>query len=266
MSQPAAFITGGSSGIGLELARLLAARGHGLALFARNRNKLESVSDVLREEYSQAEIAVFPVDVGDRAACEDAVAQAIARFGAPGWAIANAGIAEPGLFLDQPAQAHEAHMRTNYLGALYFARAATPHLRQTAGRLVFVASGAALFGIYGYGAYAPSKFAMRGLAEVLRVELAPSGVSVTIAYPPDVDTPMLAAEAEARPPATRMIAAGGGVWQARDVAQVILRRAAAGKFTAAPGLQMKALLALHSAAGPLLRTWQGWVVRRAGPR
>ena len=57
------------------------------------------------------------------------------------------------------------------------------------GQLVLVASAAALIGLYGYSSYAPSKFAVRGLAEALRSELAPEGIGVSVVYPPDTDTP-----------------------------------------------------------------------------
>ncbi|MDF0600028.1 SDR family oxidoreductase [Psychromarinibacter sp. C21-152] len=252
-----AFITGGSSGIGLELARQLAARGHPVAVFARDPGRLRRAVEILPE------LSTYECDVGDAPAVEAAVGRAIAELGPPGWAIANAGVAEPGLFLEQPAVTHETHMRVNYMGALHFARACAPAMPDGA-RLVFVSSGAAFFGIYGYGAYAPSKFALRGLAEVLRVELAPRGISVTLAYPPDTETPMLAAEARTKSEATRKITAGGGVWQPADVARLILKRAERGRFAVAPGAQMTALLWLHSLLAPALRRWQAGIVRRSG--
>ncbi|MDJ0628260.1 MAG: SDR family oxidoreductase [Rhodobacter sp.] len=258
-----AFITGGSSGIGLELARQLAGRGHPVAIFARDANRLDAAAKVLERESPGVRIATFAVDVGNRDACRAAVERAIADLGPPGWAIANAGIAQPGAFLDQDLDLHLDHMRVNYLGALHFAKGCVPAM-QAGSKLVFVASGAAFFGIYGYGAYAPSKFAMRGLAEVLRVELAPRGVGVTLAYPPDTDTAMLAFEERFKPEATKEITKGGGLWKPADVARLILRRADRGRFAAAPGFQMQALLMLHSLLAPALRAWQGWVVRRKG--
>jgi 3-dehydrosphinganine reductase len=254
-----AFITGGSSGIGLALARQLAARGHGIALMARDQGKLYTAMRALKAEFRHIQVTTYACDVGKRAEIERAVAAAVLDHGPPAWAIANAGIAAPGLFRDQPLDSFEDQMRTNYMGALYFAKAASGQMTQ--GKLVFVSSGAAFFGIYGYAAYAPTKFAMRGLAEVLRVELAPE-ISVTLAYPPDTDTPQLAAESRTKPAATKAITAGGGMWQPEAVAGLILKRAARGKFIAAPGLQMQALAALHSLLGPALRAWQIRVARK----
>ena len=260
----AAFVTGGSSGIGLDLAKGLAAKGHPVALIARDADRLARASEEIKAAHPDAVTAAFSADVGDRESIFSAVAAATGKLGPPSWAIANAGIAEPGYFLDQNCEAFEEHMRINYLGALYFAKAVAPSMSQTGGQLIFVASGTAIFGIAGYAAYAPSKFAMRGLAEALRVELAPNGISVTLAYPPDTDTPMLKREGQTRPPVTKRIAAAGGVWPPEDIAALILRRAARGKFAAAPGIRMQALLYLHSLIAPILRYWQSWAIRRMG--
>ncbi|MCP3971416.1 MAG: SDR family oxidoreductase [Rhodobacteraceae bacterium] len=257
-----AFITGGSSGIGLALAAELAGRGHPVALFARDAARLQDAVRELRADHPDVIVTAYPLDVSDRAAVDLAVARAIADHGAPGWAIANAGIAEPGNFLDQDITRFEAQMQVNYMGALYFAKAVAPAMAELGGRLVFVASGAAFFGIHGYAAYAPTKFALRGLAEVLRVELKPHRISVALAYPPDTDTAQLAHEQQFKPAATRAITAGGGLWQPQDVASLIVRRAARGRFAVAPGFQMQALLSLHSLLAPLLRRWQDGLVRK----
>jgi 3-dehydrosphinganine reductase len=258
-----AFVTGGSSGIGLELARQLARRGMPVALLSRDTKKLSNALHAIRRDVPDADIRLYPVDVSNRAACLDAVQQATRDLGAPEWAVVCAGIAEPGEFLTQSLDAFEAQMSVNYMGALYFAHAAARAMTG-GGKLVFISSGAAFFGIYGYSAYSPTKFAMRGLAEVLRVELAPRNIAVTLAYPPDTDTPMLATENRLKPEITRKISDSGGLWSAADVARAILRGADKERFAVAPGFQMTALLWLHSLLAPALRLWQGRIVKRSG--
>lgn len=261
----AAFITGGSSGIGLALARRLAARGHPIALFARDTGKLEAAALELRLAHPDLPVATYAVDVSEVDAATGAFRRAVDELGAPEWAIACAGIAEPGLFLDQPLRTMLDQMETNFGGSLAFARAVAPAMAaQGSGHLVFVSSGAAFAGIFGYAGYGASKFAVRGLAETLRVELSGKGVVVTLACPPDTDTPQLAYEAARKPLATRAITASGGVWSADAVARAILQGADSGRFLVTPGWQMTALGYLHSLIAPGFRLWQRRIARKHG--
>ena len=76
-----------------------------------------------------------------------------------------------------------------------------------------ISSGAALVGVYGYSAYSPSKYAVRGLAEVLRGEFKPDSVNVSIVYPPDTDTPQLAQENKTNPAETFAISGNAQMWK-----------------------------------------------------
>jgi 3-dehydrosphinganine reductase len=129
---------------------------------------------------------------------------------------------------------------------------------------VMISSGAALLGIYGYTAYAPSKFAVRGFAEALRSELAPDGIAVSVVYPPDTDTPQFREEVRLRPEPTSRVAGTAGVLSADRVAEAILRGIRRGRFAIAPGLEMSALAVLHSVIGPMLhRFWFDPQIARA---
>jgi len=262
-----AIVTGGSSGIGLAAATRLARRGHPVVLIARRAEPLAEAAATIRRSVPGARVATHALDVRDAAALADAVEATVRALGPIAWLVAAAGIAEPGLFVEQPLDSHRAQLEINYLGTLHAVRAVVPSMRAAAGgHVVLVSSGAGLFGIYGYSAYAPSKFAVRGLAEVLRVELAEHGIAVTLACPPDTDTPQLAAETAARPAATAAIAAGGGVWSADAVAEAILAAATRGRFLVAPGLTLGILARLHSLIGPLLRFHQRRIARSLATR
>ncbi len=119
--------------------------------------------------------------------------------------------------------------------------------------MVIVSSGAGLVGLFGYTAYAPSKFALRGLAESLRGELKPDGVAVTIVYPPDTDTPQLAEENLTKPRETKALTAAAGLWTADAVARATLDGVRRGRFSVTPGAQLTALAWLHSLIAPVLR-------------
>ncbi len=144
-------------------------------------------------------------------------------------------------------------MAVNFFGSLYSIQAALPTLeRQHQGQIVLISSGAGLIGIYGYTAYAPSKFALRGLAESLRGELKTKGITVSIVYPPDTDTPQLAKENETKPPETKAITQTAATWTALAVAQSILRGIERQQNEITPGLEMTILNRWHSLLRPLL--------------
>jgi len=260
-----AIITGGSSGIGLATARLLAQSGMDVSLIARGEARLAAAKaalDALRRRPAQ-KFAIYPADIGDPDQAERAVGLAIATSGAPDLLVTSAGIARPGYFAELPREAFEEAMRVNYFGTLHAIRAAVPPMRERRrGRIALVSSGAGLFGIFGYSAYAPSKFALRGLAETLRAELRGDGIGVSIIYPPDTDTPQLAEENRMKPRETRRITRHGGLWQPEDVAHALVRGATAGRFTITPGWRIAALHRLAGPLGPLLARYFDYLARR----
>ncbi len=256
--QPHALITGGSSGIGWALALLYLQRGWRVSLLARNPQRLQQAQKNLAESSKQERdnILILPVDVADSDACRVAIDKACEQFGVPQVSIFSAGIAVPGYFTEIDSQVFEDTMRINYFGSLHCAQALVPHLRNAGtGALVFISSGAALFGLFGYSAYSPSKFAVRGLAEVLRAELVGQGIQVSIAFPPDTDTAQYVAENLTKPAETKAITGSAGLWQAEVVARAIAKGIDKGKFSIVIGLELRLLARLQSLLSPLLNWW-----------
>jgi short-subunit dehydrogenase len=183
-------ITGASDGIGAELARQLAQE-HGssvsLVLAARGQSKLEEVAQQCRDH--GATVLVRPTDVGVEADCRSLIADTVAQFGRIDALINNAGMSAHANLADVPDLAwYEQLMRINLWGSAWCTHAALPYLKTSKGRIVAVSSLAGLVGVPGRTAYSATKFAMTGFFEALRVEMAPFGVSVTIAYPGVVAT------------------------------------------------------------------------------
>lgn len=181
-------ITGASEGIGAEMARQWAARGRpALVLAARSVDKLEQVAAECRK--LGAEVLAQRCDVSEPADCKALVDAAVQRFGGIDTLVNNAGMSAHAMFeqVDDLAW-YERLMRINHWGSVWCTQAALPHLKARKGRLVAVSSLAGLVGVPGRTAYSATKFAMTGFFEALRVELAASGVSVTIAYPGVVAT------------------------------------------------------------------------------
>lgn len=183
-------ITGGSDGIGAEMARQLAAsQGADVALVLAARNAL--LLDQVAGQCAAlgAQTLVVPTDVSVRAQCDALVAACVARFGRIDALVNNAGRSAHALFEEVPDLGwYEELMRINLWGSVWCTHAALPHLKRARGSIVAVSSLAGLIGVPGRTAYNASKFAMAGFFEGLRAELKPAGVSVTIAYPGVVAT------------------------------------------------------------------------------
>lgn len=246
-------ITGGSSGIGLALARQAAAAGARVSLVARDPAKLAAARAAIQAA-SAAEVVTAPADVSIEAEVLAALQAAERVHGPVDILVTSAGIARPGYFEEVPVAVFERTMAVNYFGTLYPLKAVVPAMRQRGrGAVVIVASGAALVGLFGYTPYAPTKFALRGLAEALRAELKGTGVGVTIVYPPDTDTPQLAEENRTKPPETKALTAAAGLWTADAVAALTLAGVQQGRFAVTPGFPLTALAWLHSLVAPILR-------------
>ncbi len=217
-------ITGGSQGIGLATAHRVLDRGGRVSIVARDAERLAAAADELEARVGDpTRVCVESADVTDREGFETALGLVIAQFGPVDVLVANAGGARPGLFTEMSIDVFEQQMQLNYFGALHPVRAVVPSMiERGGGHLVLVSSVAGLIGVVGYSAYGPAKFALRGLAETIRPELKPHGIKVTCVYPPDTDTPGLAAEESTKPDATRSISALVAPRSAESVAREIV--------------------------------------------
>jgi short-subunit dehydrogenase len=180
-------ITGASTGIGRELALQLADQGAWLSLAARNVDNLEQVAAACRQRGARA--IVVPTDVADQAQCKALIERTVAEYGRIDALVNNAGITMWAVFEEiEDLSFVERIMRVNYLGCVYCTHYALPYLKEARGRLVAVSSLAGKGGIPTRSGYAASKHAMVGFFDSLRIELADSGVTVTIIYPGFVAT------------------------------------------------------------------------------
>lgn len=175
-------LTGASEGIGRALALELAGRGARLALAARDRDRLESLAQECRARGGDAR--ALPTDVTSQQDCEWLVNEAVAAFGGVDVLIHNAGITMWSRF-DALADLSifERIMDVNYFAPVKLTALALPELKKSRGLLVAVASLAGLTGVPERSGYAASKHAMIGFFDSLRIELAGSGVDVTVIAP-----------------------------------------------------------------------------------
>ncbi len=229
-------ITGGSSGLGLELARRLAGEGASLVLVARDPRKLQQAADELHRRRPGASVAIESVDVRDEEATGACMQRIAARCGRIDMLVNSAGILREGRFDQLPMADFRDVMEVNYFGLLAATRAALPYLEASRGRLVNIASVAGLTGVFGYTAYCSSKHALVGLTESLRFELAPRGIRVHLVCPGEFDSPMVDALDRARTPENRAHALTIPKASVESIAEATLAGIRAGRFVIVPGL------------------------------
>jgi 3-dehydrosphinganine reductase len=246
-----AIVTGGSSGIGLATARKLAARGATVSLIARGEARLAAAAEALRG--GGATVHAQPADVADQARLSAAVDKLVAVAGPCDILVSSAGLARPGRFLELPDEVFRQMIEVDYFGTLYPIQLVVPGMvRRGRGSVVAVSSAAALLGLYGYSAYGPAKFAVRGLMETLRAELMPHGIHVGVVYPPDVDTPQLAEESQWKPAETAAITGTIKPLPAQRVADAIVSGISRRRFLICPDVGTQSLARFASVLSPLL--------------
>lgn len=222
-------LTGASRGIGRAMALQLAAQGAWLALAARDEAELAALAAECEGRGGRA--VAIPTDVADERQCAALIARAANAYGRIDTLINNAGITMWALFETvTDLSIFERILRVNYLGSVWCTWHASPHLRASRGRIVAVSSLTGKTGVPTRSGYAASKHAMNGFFDTLRIELAGSGVSVTVACPDFVATEIRerAYGADGKPLGTSPVHEGR-VMTAETCARLILDGAAARK-------------------------------------
>lgn len=261
-----ALITGGSSGIGLALAKELAQKGVNLCLLARDQIKLNQAKNEIQTLTVDHPVSIetLSCDITDYASLNAALEEWMARAGVPDLVINSAGVTYPGYFQDLDIEIFHWLMDINYYGTLHVVKSIIPEMIQRGtGTVVNISSQAGFAGVFGYSGYSASKYAVRGFSDVLRSEMKPLGIQVSIVFPPDTQTPQLEFEDPLKPPETRAIAGATKPLSAEHVAQTIIRDVRKGKYVIIPGLDGKLFYRLIGILGNLVYPVMDWLVRKA---
>ena len=179
------WITGASSGIGIELVEQLAQGSANIAISARSTDKLNALTD------KYPNVFAFPLDVRDENAVAQCVADIEAAHGPIDLAILNAGVSATSSTAKPEASVFRTIIETNFLGVTNGLSALMPYMSQRgSGHIAWVASLAGYNGLPGSGAYNASKAALITLAEAARPELNAKGIELSVINPGFVRTPM----------------------------------------------------------------------------
>ena len=242
-------ITGGSSGIGLAAAKQLAAAGAYVWLVARRREVLEAALkevEAARSDPSRL-CGIVSADVSDPAQVARMVETVTKSAGIPDVIINSAGSTQPGYIHELSLEVFENLMQVNYFGTVYVTNAFLPAMMaRGSGHIINISSMAGYLGVFGYSAYGATKFAVTGFSEVLRAEMKPHGIRVSVAFPPDTDTPQLAYEEPFKPPETKALSGSAKALSAEKVARSILQQAGKGRFMLFPGTDSRLFYILTS--------------------
>ncbi len=253
-------VTGGSSGIGLEVARIYGLRGARLTLIGRDdarlveaRRNLVDISNIPEEN-----IHIGSADTGAGPDIAAVFKTSEETFGPCDILVTSAGIVDPGVFDELSGEAFDYQVTTNVLGIANSVRAVYSGMkRRGQGRIMIISSGAALIGIYGYTAYCASKSALTGFAEALSFEALGTGVTISLCFPPDTMTPQFEREIAKRPREAQMLMGAVAPWSADAVARKIVRAIDRKR----PKLYFGFALTALGLYGPFIKPFLNWWYR-----
>jgi NAD(P)-dependent dehydrogenase (short-subunit alcohol dehydrogenase family) len=239
---PVAVVTGGASGLGLALAERCAALGTDVALLDREGERAANEAARLAEEHGVAALGLA-ADVADASSVDAAAAAVEERFGVADLVVSNVGVQLFGSVEAFTDDEWRWLLDINVTGSARVVRAFLPLLRRSErGRLAFTTSSSIMDPASRLGAYQSSKFAVWGLAETLRLELAPDGIGVSVIFPSGMITRHLETSEAAQPDHLRRPIANDGDFDAMIASNPVMTSMLATAEDAAAGV-IEAVLA-----------------------
>lgn len=242
-----AIIPGGSKGMGKATAKKFIQLGGSVCLIARNMDFLKESQvecENLKSNNDQF-VEIISCDTTDMEKLKPLIEDFIKKHGIPDYLFNFVGYAYAQYLENLTLEDFKNNMNTNYYGQLIPTLIMIPHFMESRnGYITFTSSIMGFMAIMGYTTYVPSKYAIFGLAEVLRHELLPYNIKVSVLFPVDTDTPGLAEENKLKPEECKIISETGTLMSAEEVADKFINDILEGKFEILPGeaaIQMKSM-------------------------
>ncbi|MBN1799184.1 MAG: SDR family oxidoreductase [Spirochaetales bacterium] len=231
-------ICGGSKGIGKAIAADIVQYGGSVLIIARNKQGVEKALTELKQKRinNKQIIEGQSCDTTSEKAVNRIFSDFIKKYGVPDYLINNVGYSYPQYIEKLKLTDYKRNMETNYYGQVIPTLFLLPHfIRARKGHIINVASMLGYFGIMGYAAYCPSKFAVVGFSEVLRHELKPYNIKVSILYPPDTDTPGYEKENQSKPKECKALSESAGLLAPEQISNALITGILKDKYQILPG-------------------------------
>lgn len=183
-----------------------------VTLLARDKGKLKEAVSALEGEFPDRKIRSISADVS--APTVKTVLEEECKSNPVDVLVNCAGVTTTAPLEEIPQSKVEEVININLIGSIYVTQALLPSFKKkNGGAIVFISSQAGQLGLYGYTVYSSTKYALRGLAECLQMEVMPYGISVSISFPPDTETPQLVGERLQRSDIVNQLTSFGTVFQ-----------------------------------------------------
>ncbi len=240
------FISGGSSGIGLAIAKAFAKQGSHVVIFARTITVLENaINEIQQSAINKSQkINSYSVDITNNSEVKTIFEKAINENGIPDILINCVGIAQPDYFENISFESFDKTIKTNLYSTWNACSTIIPYMKQNGGYIMNTSSVAGFIGVFGYTDYCMTKFGIIGFSDALRQELLQYNIKVSVLCPPDTDTPGLEAENKTKPSETHAIAGNAKLLQPDFVAAAVLKGIRQNKKMIIPGFDGKMSLIL----------------------
>lgn len=233
-----AIIPGGSKGMGKATAKLFVQLGGSICIIARGMNELNETQEEcykLKSEESQF-VEIISCDTTDMDKLKPLIIDIIDKHKVPDYLFNFVGYAYAQYIEKLILEDFKRNMDVNYYGQLVPTLIVLPYfLEGKQGYITFTSSIMGFMAIMGYTTYCPSKYALFGLAEVLRHELLPYNIKVSVLFPVDTDTPGFAEENKIKPEECKIISESGTVMTAEEIADVFIDGILNERFEILPG-------------------------------
>lgn len=250
-----AFVTGGSEGIGLAVAKDLAREGARVIIIARNQMKLNQArEEILKFAGGQAFVEVASIDVADDSQVKTKLEALVDKMGVPDFLINCAGFAHPGYINELETSVYRQMMDVNYFGIVNTCRVLVPHFIRAGkkAQIINTSSLAGFMGLFGYTGYCASKYAVVGFSQALLAELKPYGIQVSVLCPPNTKTPGLDKENQIKPPEVLKMEEKAKVVTAEEVSATLVKSLGKKKFWIIPTFDGSLALYLSRLAPKIL--------------